>query len=138
MKKTTWLAIGRLGSSLAQIATSEWQAVRHEMRRSARASAGAVITLVIGSAFLAVALVGLLFALAQLMSRWMPQWSALLAVSGVFALVAAILIGRARRMLRQVDTPGEVVKRRWRDHRGWMRRQLGGGEQEADRGSGHD
>lgn len=127
MSKRTWLAIGQLGSSLVQVAASEWRAVRSEMRHSARLSAGAVVALAIGSVFLTVALIGILLALGEILSRWMPHWSALLLVSAVFVLAAAVLMWRARGLLRRVDTPGQVVKRRWRDHRGWMRRQLGGG-----------
>lgn len=130
MKKTTWLAIGRLSSSLAQVAVSEWRAVRRDMRRSARLSGGALLALVVGGGLLVVALVGVLFALGQLLSRWIPEWAGLLSVSGVFGLAAALLIWRARTMLRDAETPGAVVKRRWRDHRGWMRRQLSGGDAE--------
>lgn len=139
MKKRTWLAIGRLSGSLAQVAVSEWRAVRRDVQHSARLSGGALLVLVIGSAFLVVALVGVLFALGQLLSRWIPEWAGLLSVSGVSGLIAALLIWRARTMLRDAETPSAVVKRRWRDHRGWMRRQLSGGDtEESDAAGGED
>ena len=131
MKGGTWLAIGKLGSSLAQVAASEWRAVREEIRQSARLSAGALITMGVAFSFLAAALIGLLLGVAELLGGWLPRWAALSLLSLVFACAAAILMGRARSMLRSVETPNSVVRRRWQDHRKWMRRQLQG-ERDSD------
>lgn len=126
MRGSTWLLLGKLGSSFAQVVTGEWRAVRAEMRRSARISAGAMVALALAMAFLVVALVGIMFAAVEGLSTVIPRWAGFLAVALVMGAVAAALILRARSRLGDVETPDAVMRRRWRDHRAWMRRQLQG------------
>ena len=129
MRSGTWLAVGKLGAAFAQVVAGEWQQVRREMRNSARVSAGAALTIVVGLAFLVVALSAFMLATVEGLTSLLPRWLAFLGVGGVLALIAFWLIMAGRRRLKQVETPKKLAKRRWQEHRSWMRRQLGKDEQ---------
>lgn len=132
MRSATWLALGKVGTAFAQVVASEWQTLRSEMRHSARLSAGAIVTLAVAMAFLVVALAGLMFAAVEALTGALPRWVAFLIVALAMGAVGLLLVLRARSQLRQAETPKQVIKRRWQDHRGWMRRRLKGDGGEAD------
>ncbi len=125
MRLGAWSAVGKLGASFAQVIAGEWQEVRSEMRHSAKVSVGAILTIAAGFAFLVVALSAFMLAAVELIFSILPRWASFLGVGVGFAVLAVLLIWVGRRRLKNVETPKTLVKRRWTEHRSWMRKQLG-------------
>ncbi len=131
MRTRTWVALTRLGSAVAQVAASEVQAVRSEMKRSARISASAMVTIGVALVLLAVSGIALMMAAVEALSQLLDRWTAFLAFGLICGAAAVFLLWFSRRRLKSIEPPATMVKRRWREHRSWARKRISAGDDEA-------
>ena len=117
-----WLdRVRSLGEALLEVLRAELAALQGDLQRSAR-HLGTGSLLLAGAAVLAFWSVGLvLFVLVTILAVWLPIWGAALVVLGIFLAGTALLVWRARRHLREIESPVATVHRRLDDHLAWWR-----------------
>jgi hypothetical protein len=122
---TGWLDLFRsLGHALVEVLKAELDALEEDVTRSGR-QLGLGLGLLGGAGALVFWILGVvLFAVVALLSRWLPVWGAALAVAGLFALIAALLVRAGLAHLRRFENPLRTAKRRLEDHVDWVQSRL--------------
>jgi uncharacterized membrane protein YgcG len=120
-----WVELFRsLGTALLDVLRAEAEALGADFKRSG-ALLGRALVLLCGAAGVLFWTLGIVvLALIALLSIWLPVWAAALIVAALFAAVAGTLIYLAVRLLRQLESPVEEVRRRVADHLDWWQNRL--------------
>lgn len=121
VRRRSWLELIRaVGKALLELAAAEIEALVGDLKASGRALAGVLLLFVV-AAFFGFWTLGLLFyAAVEALTLWLPRWGAALAVAGAGLLGVAIVAGIGWLRLRRLESPAETVRRRVRDHVGWL------------------
>ncbi len=116
-----------LGGAFSELARAELAALGDDFSRSGRRLGGALL-------LLAAALFGLFWAIGlaiylavEVATRWLPRWGAVGAVLAVALLVVVLLAAIGWRRLRRLESPAELLERRWTSHRDWWQDQFPAG-----------
>ena len=132
--------LGSIGRSTLDLLGAEVEGARAELVELARRALGVVAVALVAFALAFWALGAAIAAAIAGLAVWLPVWGAALVVFGALAIVALgfALVTRAR--FRQLEDPGEIVRRRFADHLEFWRTEIlaGDGEPEDETASRHD
>ncbi len=120
-RRASWLELIRsVGRALLELAAAEVEALVAELKSSGR-TLGRAVLLFLVAGFFAFWTIGLLLqSTVELLALWLPRWGAALTVAGVGLLAGAIFAGVGWLRVRRLESPAETVRRRVRDHVGWL------------------
>lgn len=129
LRRPVWLgALVGAGRAFAEVLKAELDSLQKELSQSSRALLRALALLGV-----AVVLVGLVLGLlttalvAYLQStEALTLWQATLLVAALLTLLAVGLAWWSRNIVRRLDTPSEMVRRRLADHFEWVEGQMRG------------
>lgn len=121
-----------VGEAMVDVLRAEAAVVGETWQRSGR-ELGKILGLLVVLAYLALIWVPSLLVFALLMGLseglgW-PLWASALAVAGLVAIVAFLLLRIARhRIAHRLESPAATVRQRFADHRAWWNERIVGGE----------
>jgi hypothetical protein len=108
-----------LGNAVLSLLKAELEAFERDVTRSTRQAALAIGLFAAAGAFAFWTLGVATYFLIQLVALWLPLWGASLAVTGLFALVVAVLAWIGMRKLERFENPLGTARRRMDDHIEW-------------------
>lgn len=134
-----WIELFRsLGQALIDLAKAELATLRDELSHSGRTLAIA-LALFGAAAVVGFWLVGAaIYTLIQVLAIWLPLWGASLLVTGLFALVVAVLALVGAHKLKGIESPMDTAGRRWEDHLAWWNDRLLAETTALDEGTADD
>ena len=111
----------RLGDALLELAGAEFASLSEDLRRGSRQAARAIALVVVGVVLAALAWALFTLALVWGLANVIAAWQAALAVGALYAIVAIVCGATARKGWRQIEAPGETVKRHVSEQGAWFR-----------------
>lgn len=121
-------SLGELFADLSQKASllvrQEVQLAKVEMKQKAAEASGEITTIVVGSFFANTALLAFAAALIIGLGQFIALWLAALIVSVLFAMAAALLIGKGIAGLRAMNPVPEQTMTTLREDKEWLTHQL--------------
>lgn len=113
-----------LGGALGELVRAELEALGDDFSRSGRRLGGALLLLA-SALFVLFWAIGLTLYLAvEVADQWLSRWAAVAVVLGVALLLTAVLAAVGWHRLRRLETPSELLERRWQNHRAWWLEQF--------------
>lgn len=109
---------------MLDLLSAELGALGEELRGSARELRRGTVLLVVAAFFGFWTVGALAYALIELIAFWLPRWGAVLAGTGIFALLTLIFLLLGRSRLRRLESPVRTVVRRVESHNAWLHDQF--------------
>lgn len=117
-------AFRALGSAVLGLLKAELEALEQDLRRSGRNAALGVALFAAAAAFAFWTLGVATYFVVQLLALWLPLWGAALAVTLLFAGVAAGLAFAGLKKLERIENPLATARGRLDDHLDWWQNRL--------------
>lgn len=124
--------LGSIGRSTLDLLGAEVEGARAELVELARRALGVVVVALVAFALAFWALGAAIAAAIAGLAVWLPVWGAALVLFGALAIVALGFALATRARFRQLEDPGEIVRRRFADHLEFWRTEILAGDDGPD------
>jgi hypothetical protein len=121
-----------LGSAFVDVLRAEWATLTADLGASGRLLVRGVVLLCLAAGLVAWSVGLLSLALIAFLERYLEPWAAAAVVGAGLLLIALVIFVVARSVLRRVEPPDLVVRRRVQSHLDWLGSQLDGADATPD------